>query len=54
MLTNTLKVVQITLGSNYVKHYLGSRHAQPHAHHQHVVLAKTFFFGPYLPIYGPV
>ena len=28
------KVVQITLGSNYAKHYLGVGHVQPHAYHQ--------------------
>ena len=28
------KVVQITLGSNYAKHYLGVGPVQPHAYHQ--------------------
>ena len=28
------KVVQITLGSNYAKHYLGISPVQPHEYHQ--------------------
>ena len=57
MFTNTLKVVQITLGSNYVKHYLGVMRNHMHitkSPQMHQLNSLDLLFWPYLPIYGPV